>query len=72
MPATVRLAPPPGAAPELRDALDEVDRRYGPGVAFQPDHQPPPQVIPTGSRALDAALGVGGIPAGAHHRGLWP
>jgi recombination protein RecA len=64
MPATVRLAPPPGAAPELRDALDEVDRRYGPGVAFQPDHQPPPQVIPTGSRALDAALGVGGIPRG--------
>jgi recombination protein RecA len=64
MPATVRLAPPPGAAPELRDALGEVDRRYGPGVAFQPDHQPPPQVIATGSPALDEALGVGGIPRG--------
>jgi recombination protein RecA len=44
--------------------LGEVDRRYGPGVAFQPDHQPPPQVIPTGSADLDAALGVGGIPRG--------
>jgi recombination protein RecA len=64
MAATVRLAPPPEPAPDLRDALGEVDRRYGPGVAFQPDHQPPPQVIPTGSLALDAALGVGGIPRG--------
>jgi recombination protein RecA len=64
MPTTVRLAPPPGAAPGLRDALGEVDRRYGPGVAFQPDHQPPPQVISTGSVALDQALGVGGIPRG--------
>jgi recombination protein RecA len=62
--STVRLAQPPGAAPDLRDALGEVDRRYGPGVAFQPDHQPSPQVIPTGSVALDAALGVGGIPCG--------
>jgi recombination protein RecA len=44
--------------------LGEVDRRYGPGVAFQPDHQPPPQVISAGSRALDAALGVGGVPRG--------
>jgi recombination protein RecA len=62
--ATVRLAPSPGAAPDLRDALGEVDRRYGPGVAFQPDCKPPPQVIPTGSLALDQALGIGGIPKG--------
>jgi recombination protein RecA len=64
MPATVRLAPPPGAAPDLHDALGEVDRRYGPGVAFKPDSEPPPQVISTGSRALDLALGIGGIPRG--------
>jgi recombination protein RecA len=64
MPATVRLAPPPGAAHDLRDALGEVDRRYGPGVAWQPDSEPPPQVISTGSVALDAALGVGGVPRG--------
>jgi recombination protein RecA len=62
--ATVRLAPPPGAAPDLRDALGEVDRRYGPGVAFQPEQQPPPQAIATGSLALDQALGVGGVPRG--------
>jgi recombination protein RecA len=64
MAATVRLAPPPGAAPDLRDALGEVDRRYGPGVAVQPDHQLPPQAIPTGSAALDEVLGVGGVPRG--------
>jgi recombination protein RecA len=39
-------------------------RRYGPGVAWQPDSEPPPQVISTGSVALDAALGVGGVPRG--------
>jgi recombination protein RecA len=44
--------------------LGEVDRRYGPGVAWQPDSEPPPQVISTGSGALDAALGVGGVPRG--------
>jgi recombination protein RecA len=66
--ATVRLAPPPApvAAHDLRDALGEVDRRLGVGVAFNPDPdtQPPPAAIPTGSPALDAALGVGGIPRG--------
>ena len=64
MPAAVRLAPPPRAAHDLRDALGEVDRRYGPGVAWQPDSEPPLQVISTGSVALDAALGVGGVPRG--------
>ncbi len=62
--ATVRLAPPPGIAHELCDALGEVDRRFGPGVAFNPDTQPPPTVIATGSLALDLALGIGGIPRG--------
>ena len=43
----------------------EVDRRVGAGVAFNPDldRQSPPAAIPTGSSALDAALGVAGIPA---------
>jgi recombination protein RecA len=62
--ATVRLAPPPAATHDLHAALAEVDRRVGAGVAFQPDSQPPPAAIPTGSPALDAALGVGGIPRG--------
>ncbi len=62
--ATVRLAPPPQPAHDLHDALDEVDRRFGPGIAFNPDSQPPQAVIPTGSLALDLALGVGGMPRG--------
>jgi recombination protein RecA len=43
-----------------------VDRRLGAGVAFNPDpdSQPPPAAIPTGSLALDQVLGVGGIPRG--------
>jgi hypothetical protein len=51
--ATVRLTPPPADTHELAAALAEADRRYGPGIAFQPDSQPPPQVISTGSMALD-------------------
>jgi hypothetical protein len=66
--ATVRLAPPPGPAQthDLHAALAEVDRRVGVGVAVNPhpDIQPPPAAVPTGSPALDAALGVGGIPRG--------
>jgi recombination protein RecA len=63
---TVRLAQPPAATQDLHAALAEVDRRVGAGVAFNPDpdRQPPPAAIPTGSPALDAALGVGGIPRG--------
>jgi recombination protein RecA len=63
--ATVRLAPPPApAAADVHAALAEVDRRVGTGVAFNPDPdaQPPPVTIPTGSATLDAAVGVGGIP----------
>jgi recombination protein RecA len=62
--ATVRLAPPPAATHELHAALAEVDQRLGAGVAYQPNSEPPPAVIPTGTLALDAALGVGGIPRG--------
>jgi recombination protein RecA len=64
--ATVRLAPPPAGPHDLHAALTEVDRRVGAGVAFNPDpdSQPPPAAIPTGSLALDAALGAGGIPRG--------
>jgi len=66
--ATVRLAPPPGIAHELCDALGEVDRRFGPGVAFNPDTQPPPTVIATGSLALDLALGIAASPEVASPR----
>jgi recombination protein RecA len=64
--ATVRLAPPPAAPHDLHAALADVNRRVGAGIAFNPDpdSQPPPAAIATGSPALDAALGVGGIPRG--------
>jgi recombination protein RecA len=63
---TVRLAQISAATQDLHAALAEVDRRVGAGVAFNPDpdRQPPPAAIPTGSADLDAALGVGGIPRG--------
>jgi recombination protein RecA len=67
MPTAVRLAPPPGAAPthDLGAALAEVDRRLGAGVAATLDGPPPmTAAISTGSPALDAALGVGGVPRG--------
>jgi recombination protein RecA len=65
--ATVRLAPPPEAAPthHLVAALAEVDRRLGAGVASTLDGPPPvAAAISTGSPALDLALGVGGVPRG--------
>src|SRR5215207_1485793 len=62
--ATVRLAP--SQPPQDLDAvLAEVDRHLGPGVAATLDDGPSPvAAIPTGSLALDLALGVGGIPKG--------
>jgi recombination protein RecA len=65
--ATVRLAPPPpgpASTHDLHAALAEVDCRLGAGVAGTLDDPPPVAVISTGSLALDAALGVGGVPRG--------
>jgi recombination protein RecA len=62
--ATVRLAPPQPPR-DLDAVLAEVDRHLGPGVAATLDDGPSPvAAIPTGSLALDLALGVGGIPKG--------
>jgi recombination protein RecA len=50
----------------LRAALAAVAEQFGPAVVASPNGQAstPPAVIPTGSLALDHALGVGGIPRG--------
>src|SRR5512132_242418 len=62
--ATVRLAPPQPSQ-DLDAVLAEVDRHLGPGVAATLDDGPSPvAAIPTGSLALDLALGVGGLPRG--------
>jgi recombination protein RecA len=62
---TVRLASSE-AAPDsiLGAALGQLHHRFGPAVAGRPDGVPPVATISTGNLALDAALGIGGIPRG--------
>jgi recombination protein RecA len=67
MQSAVRLASPPGEAahdPTLHAALGQLRHRFGPGVAGHPDGAAPTAAIPTGSLALDQAIGVGGVPRG--------
>jgi recombination protein RecA len=67
MPTTVRLASPPDEAGHdhtLDAALGQLSRRFGPGVAGCPDGAPPVAAVSTGNRALDLAIGVGGVPRG--------
>ena len=47
-------------------ALGQIDRQFGKGSVMRlgDDNRPPVAVIPTGSIALDVALGVGGLPRG--------
>jgi recombination protein RecA len=50
----------------LEATIVQVERRYGRGAIWRLADQPiaPVPVIPTGSLALDLALGVGGLPRG--------
>ena len=51
----------------LEIALGQIERHYGRGAVMrlgESDRYQPIEVIPTGSLALDLALGVGGIPKG--------
>ncbi|GAA1488539.1 recombinase RecA [Brachybacterium sacelli] len=50
----------------LDNALAQIDRQFGKGSIMRlgDETRPPVEVIPTGSVALDAALGVGGLPRG--------
>ncbi|WP_026917733.1 recombinase RecA [Gordonia shandongensis] len=47
-------------------ALAQIDKNYGKGSVMRlgEDTRPPMEVIPTGSVALDIALGIGGLPRG--------
>ena len=58
----------PGSGKEqaLETVLTELRRRYGEGAIMRMGgaNQPRVDVIPTGSLAMDLALGVGGIPRG--------
>ncbi len=50
----------------LESVLAQVEKQYGKGAVMRlgDDSRPPIAVIPTGSIALDVALGVGGFPRG--------
>ena len=50
----------------LATALAQIDKSFGKGSVMRlgDDIRPPVAVIPTGSTALDVALGIGGLPRG--------
>lgn len=50
----------------LETALSQIDRHFGKGTVMRlgSEERAPVDVIPTGSIALDAALGIGGLPRG--------
>jgi recombination protein RecA len=50
----------------LEAALAQIDRQFGKGSVMRlgDESRPPIEVIPTGSIALDVALGIGGLPRG--------
>src|SRR5213595_213591 len=58
------------AAPDRQKALDaalaQIDKQFGKGSVMRlgSDERAPVAVIPTGSIALDVALGIGGLPRG--------
>ncbi|GAA2839119.1 MULTISPECIES: recombinase RecA [Crossiella] len=60
----------PPAAPDrdkaLELALAQIDKQFGKGSVMRlgEEGRPPIEVIPTGSIALDVALGIGGLPRG--------
>ena len=53
-------------AKALDAALSQIDRQFGKGSVMRLGDRvvPKVQVIPTGSVALDIALGIGGLPRG--------
>ncbi|MDR0626603.1 MAG: recombinase RecA [Bifidobacteriaceae bacterium] len=53
-------------AKALASALAQIDRQYGKGSIMRlgDESHAPVEVIPTGSIALDVALGIGGLPRG--------
>ena len=57
---------PQDRAKALSLALAQIDKNFGKGSVMRlgDDMRPPVAVIPTGSVALDVALGVGGLPRG--------
>ena len=59
-------APVADRSKALEAALAQIDKNFGTGSVMRlgDDTRPPVAVIPTGSVALDIALGIGGLPRG--------
>ncbi|EEH64002.1 RecA protein [Gleimia coleocanis DSM 15436] len=60
------MAVTPDRNKSLELALSQIDKQFGKGSVMRlgDENRPAIQVIPTGSLALDVALGVGGFPRG--------
>src|SRR5688500_8587160 len=60
------MASPADREKALETALAQIDRQFGKGSVMRlgSEDRAPVEVIPTGSIALDVALGVGGLPRG--------
>jgi recombination protein RecA len=60
------MAPAPDREKALDTALVQIERQFGKGSVMRlgDDARAPVEVIPTGSIALDVALGIGGLPRG--------
>ncbi|WP_139417412.1 recombinase RecA [Agromyces laixinhei] len=60
------MASPADREKALETALAQIDRQFGKGSVMRlgSEERAPVEVIPTGSIALDVALGVGGLPRG--------
>ena len=56
----------PDRSKALEAALSQIDRQFGKGSVMRlgDEGRAPVEVIPTGSIALDVALGIGGLPRG--------
>src|ERR1700734_4180971 len=65
--STATLARAADREKALESALLQIERQFGKGAIMRwsgEDAPPPVEVIPTGSVALDVALGLGGLPRG--------
>ncbi len=60
------MAAPKDREKALESALAQIDRQFGKGAIMRMGSQErqPVEIIPTGSVALDVALGIGGLPRG--------
>ena len=60
------MAAPADREKVLETALAQIDRQFGKGSVMRlgSEERAPVEVIPTGSIALDVALGIGGLPRG--------